>query len=324
MGLIADTLLLHLPSKHKKTPSGWISFNAPCCQDKRQRGGFIVNGSDAVSYHCFNCGFKASWQPGRPISHKMTKLMRWLNMSDSLINQVRLEALRLNDNTDATVQSIVPKFEPRALPIDAAPILSYAEDVPSKLIPVLEYLNTRSLFLEDYPFYWTPKIGFSNRLIIPYYKDNVIVGYTARSVNDAMPKYLSAQQPGYVFNLDNQHNKREFVICCEGPIDAISIDACALMGSEIKDGQNWLLKQLGKEIVLVPDKDHEGPRTVEQALAYGWSVSMPDWPVGVKDVNDAVVKLGRLATLWLILQSKESYALKIQLRAKKWFKEHHA
>jgi DNA primase len=124
-----------------------------------------------------------------------------------------------------------------------------------------------------------------------------------------------------VFNLDRQHNNREFVICCEGPIDAISIDATALMGAEIKDSQNWLLKQLGKEIILVPDRDHEGPKTVEQALEYGWSVSMPEWPDGIKDVNDAVCKLGRLATLWLIVQAKESNNLKIQLRAKQWFKE---
>jgi DNA primase len=124
-----------------------------------------------------------------------------------------------------------------------------------------------------------------------------------------------------VFNLDRQTHDREFVIVCEGPFDALSIDACALLGAEVKDSQNWLLKQLGKEIVLVPDRDHEGPRTVEQALEFGWSVSMPDWPEGVKDVNDAVRKLGRLATLWMIVTAKESNNLKIQLRAKKWFKE---
>jgi hypothetical protein len=48
---------------------------------------------------------------------------------------------------------------------------------------------------------------------------------------------------------------------------------------------------------------------------------MPDWPEGIKDVNDAVVKLGKLATLWLIVSAKESNALKIRLRAKAWFKE---
>jgi DNA primase len=93
------------------------------------------------------------------------------------------------------------------------------------------------------------------------------------------------------------------------------------MGSEIKDSQNWLLRQLNKEIVLVPDRDHEGPKCVEQALEFGWSVSMPEWPDGVKDVNEAVKKLGRLATLWMITNAKESNNLKIQLRAKKWFRE---
>ena len=126
-----------------------------------------------------------------------------------------------------------------------------------------------------------------------------------------------------MFNLDNQQDDREFVIVSEGPFDALSINGCALLGAEIKDSQNWLLKQLGKELILVPDKDHEGPRTVEQAIEFGWSVSMPDWPKGIKDVNDAVVKLGKLATLYLIISAKESNSLKIQLRAKKWFKEEH-
>jgi len=252
----------------------------------------------------------------------MNKFMRDLNIPDDVIAQLRLEALKLDTNNTAEVRSIIPKFDARALPMDSQPITDLLDNPPEKLVPVLEYMVNRRLFPEDYPFHWTPKIGFSNRLIIPFYKDGACVGYTARAINsEANPRYLSEQQPGYVFNLDTQMDDREFVIVVEGPIDAISISGCALMGSEIKDSQNWLLKQLGKELVLVPDRDHEGPKTVEQAVEMGWSVSMPDWPEGVKDINDAVVKLGRLATLWLIVQAKESNGLKIQLRAKKWFKE---
>jgi len=321
MSLIADTLLQYLPGKRKHTPSGWISFNAPCCDDKRQRGGFIVNGGDAVSYHCFNCGFKCSWQPGRHISQKMNKFMRDLNIPDDAIAQLRLEALRLDDNNTTEVRSIIPKFDVRALPLDSEPLDTLLTNPPEKLVSILEYMIDRKIYPEDYSFYWTPKVGFSNRLIIPFIYKNEIVGWTARAVNDAKPKYLSEQQPGYVFNLDTQQDDRDFVIVSEGPFDAISIDGCALLGAEIKDSQNWLLKQLGKEIILVPDRDHEGPRTVEQAIEYGWSISMPNWPDGVKDINDAVVKLGKLATLYLIVQAKESNSLKIQLKAKKWFKE---
>ena len=330
MSLIADTLLQYIPGKRKTTPSGWISFNAVCCSDDRGRGGFIVNGGDAVSYHCFNCGFKCSWQPGRHISQKMNKFMRDLNIPDDAIAQLRLEALRLDDNNTTEIRSIIPKFDVRALPMDARSFdswktfLSLTEDdyvVPKALTDVVNYIDKRKIDPFAYPFYHTNKVGFNNRVIIPFLYKGEIVGWTARAINDAKPKYLSEQQPGYVFNLDNQQDEREFVIVSEGPFDALSIDGCALLGAEIKDSQNWLLKQLGKELVLVPDRDHEGPRTVEQAIEYGWSVSMPNWPADVKDINDAVVKLGKLATLWLIVQTKESNGLKIRLRAKQWFRE---
>ena len=330
MSLIADTLLQYVPGKRKTTPSGWISFNAVCCSDDRGRGGFIVNGGDAVSYHCFNCGFKCSWQPGRHISQKMNKFMRDLNIPDDAIAQLRLEALRLDDNNTTEIRSIIPKFDVRALPMDARSFdswktfLSLTEDdyvVPKALTDVVNYIDKRKIDPFAYPFYHTNKVGFNNRVIIPFLYKGEIVGWTARAINDAKPKYLSEQQPGYVFNLDNQQDEREFVIVSEGPFDALSIDGCALLGAEIKDSQNWLLKQLGKELVLVPDRDHEGPRTVEQAIEYGWSVSMPNWPADVKDINDAVVKLGKLATLWLIVQTKESNGLKIRLRAKQWFRE---
>lgn len=256
--------------------------------------------------------------------------MRDLAIPDDVISQLRLEALRLDNNSSTEIRNVIPKFEKRALPMDAIsfeeldtflkiPDGDYA--VPTKFTEAYAYLIDRKIDPWSYPFYWTPKIGFSNRVIIPFLFNNEIVGWTARAINDAQPKYLSEQQPGYVFNLDAQHDDREIAIVCEGPFDALSINACALLGAEIKDSQNYLLKQLGKELVLVPDKDKAGQATLEQALELGWSVSMPDWPDGVKDINDAVVKLGRLAAMWLIVSAKESNGLKIQLRAKKWFKE---
>ena len=256
--------------------------------------------------------------------------MRDLNIPDDAIAQLRLEALRLDDNNTTEIRSIIPKFDVRALPMDARSFdswktfLSLTEDdyvVPKALTDVVNYIDKRKIDPFAYPFYHTNKVGFNNRVIIPFLYKGEIVGWTARAINDAKPKYLSEQQPGYVFNLDNQQDEREFVIVSEGPFDALSIDGCALLGAEIKDSQNWLLKQLGKELVLVPDRDHEGPRTVEQAIEYGWSVSMPDWPADVKDINDAVVKLGKLATLWLIVQAKESNGLKIRLKTKQWFKD---
>jgi hypothetical protein len=260
----------------------------------------------------------------------MNKFMRDLNIPDDIISQLRLEALRLDNNSTTEIRNVIPKFDARALPMDARSFEEWQTflkltdedyEVPAAFYNVVEYLARRRIDPLAYPFYHTNKIGFNNRIIIPFLYKGEIVGWTARAVNDAKPKYLSEQQPGYVFNLDNQTDDREFVFVCEGPFDALSIDSCALLGAEIKDSQHWLLKQLGKEIVLVPDRDAAGKATLEQALELGWSVSMPDWPEDVKDVNDAVIKLGKLATLWLIVSAKESNNLKIQLRAKKWFQE---
>ena len=258
----------------------------------------------------------------------MNKFMRDLYIPDDIISQLRLEALRLDNTSTTEIRNVIPKFDPRAMPMDSLSMVEWAENiadsdfsVPENLQKCIQYLIDRNIDPKCYPFYWTIKTGFSNRIIIPFLYKGEIVGWTARATNDAQPKYLSEQQPGYVFNLDNQTDEREFVFVCEGPFDALSIDSCALLGAEIKDSQHWLLKQLGKEIVLIPDRDAAGKATLEQALALEWSVSMPDWPDGIKDVNDAVIKLGKLATLWLIVSAKESNNLKIQLRAKKWFQE---
>ena len=195
MSLITDTVYSNLPYKRKTTPSGWISFNAVCChhngtsQDTRQRGGIIVNG-DGVSYHCFNCQFKTSWQPGRTITPKFRKLLRWLGVGDDLITKCTLESLRLKeDGTGTDYKSKLPVFLDKALPRGSKPIIDYLDNPPVDLMPVLEYLQKRNLHLEDYPFYWTEEDGLKNRLIIPYYYQGRIVGYTCRKINDGKPKY---------------------------------------------------------------------------------------------------------------------------------------
>jgi hypothetical protein len=259
----------------------------------------------------------------------MRQFMRKLNMPDDIISQLSLEALRLSETDSVKIREVIPKFDARALPMDSKGFAEWdswlhvatPDLAPEGLVKVVNYINDRCIHPLSYPFYYSNKVGFSNRIIIPFIYKGEIVGWTARAVNDAKPKYISEQQPGYVFNLDNQTSDRKFVIVSEGPFDALSIDGCALLGAEIKESQNWLLKQLNREIILVPDKDHEGPRTVEQAIEFGWSVSMPSWPEGIKDVNDAVIKLGKLAVLYMIVASKESNELKIRLRAKTWFKE---
>ena len=326
MSLIIDTVQSYLPTKRKVTPSGWVSFNAVCCHhngtsaDNRQRGGIMVN--EGVSYHCFNCGFKASWQPGRKLSVKLKKLMQWLGVSDDTITKCSLEAMRIEeDSSYQGERSLIPVFLDKAMPLGAMPIKEWLDNPPAELMPVLEYMASRNLYVDDYNWHWTDEEGFQNRLIVPFYYQKRLVGYTARKVTAGKPKYISEQQPGYVFNLDQQTYDRKYVIVTEGPIDAICVDGVSVMSAEISASQHMLISQLQREVIVLADRDDAGIRLVEQALEYGWSVSFPDWAPGIKDANDAIQHYGKLYTLYSIISSKESNNLKIQLKLRKWFKK---
>ena len=294
MSVVIETVLTYLPPKRKTTPSGWLSFNAPCCHhngtssDTRLRGGLITN-PDGVSYHCFNCGYKASWQQGRNLSVKMRKLLQWLNAPDDVINKLALTIMQENEGVQVTQQLVeVPQFNTVPLPNDAIKV-SDITDFDKHSLAVVEYMASRNLQFDDTEYYWSPSLGYRDRLIIPFYYENRIVGWTARTVtSDKKPKYLSAQQPGYVFNLDEQRPQKVFAIVCEGPIDALYIDGVALLGSEAKDQQALLINRLNKDIIVVPDRDQAGSKLVEQAIDLGWGVSMPNWEQDITDIGEAV------------------------------------
>ncbi len=333
MSIVAETVLTYMPSKRKTTPSGWISFNAPCCHhnghtaDNRGRGGIIQN-DEGISYHCFNCGFKASWQPGRPLSHKLRKLLRWTSAPDDIVNKLALEVMRENEGVEIQQRiAEIPTFNTVPLPESARKLQDWADycalepgGVDKNLMKIFEYMKERNLFMDDTDYYWTPELGYRDRLIIPFFYEKRIVGWTARSVlPDKKPKYRTEVQPGFVYGLDEQSYNKIFAILCEGQIDAIHIEGCALGGSEISDQQALLLNKLHKDIIVVPDRDKSGSKLVERAIELGWGVSLPEWDDDVKDIGDAVGKYGRIYTLHNIVSLAETSPLKIRLRAKKWF-----
>jgi DNA primase len=119
-----------------------------------------------------------------------------------------------------------------------------------------------------------------------------------------------------VFGTDLQHNNWQYAIVVEGIFDALSIAGLAVMHNNISDGQAKLIRNLGRDIIVVPDQDTAGVELIERAIELGWSVSVPDWGPDIKDVNDAVVKYGKLATLLTILRARETSRIKIELRKK--------
>ena len=256
----------------------------------------------------------------------MRKLFEWLGAPDDTVTKLALQCLQIAETGESSIQVELPKFETKNLPSGARKLDQWDDwqalestGMDNNLVKIYEYLKSRELYLDDYPFHWTPELGFRDRIIIPFYHKGEVVGYTARRIKDGNPKYLSDQQPGYVFNLDAQNYERLYTIVVEGPFDAIAVEGVALLGSEIKDQQAMLLNSLNTTKIIVPDRDEAGSKLIDQAIELGWSVSMPEWDPDVKDVNDAVLKYGKIFTLHSIITNSESNELKIRLRSKKWF-----
>ena len=310
-----------LPGKRKQTASGWISFNAPCCihrgdtQDKRQRGGIKPAPDGSWSYHCFNCGYTASFVLGRNLTFKARKLLEWLNVPREEIERINLESLKhksmeglLSERQEIVnrLQSI--EFEDRDLPTITQPLNEQA----------LYYLQQRKI-PTDYPFLYKtmPRPG----VVIPFTYNNQVVGHTTRFLDDRTPRYIQDIQHGYVFGTDLQKSNWQYAIVVEGVFDALSINGLAVLHAEINDAQVRLIRSLGREVVVVPDQDEAGMKLVDRAVELGWAVSMPDWPADVKDVNDAVIRWGRLATLLTIMQARETSRIKIELRKKQLVKQ---
>ena len=334
MNLIQNTILSSLPANKKKTPSGWLSFNAPCCihngetQDKKKRGGIMTSADGTLSYHCFNCGYKASYVIGRRLSQKMRQFMGWLGVADNTIKKLAIEAMRHEASDTKYEKRKFITFKKKTLPKNAYGLEVWLEKylakdltLPqwNKIDDLLNYLKTRGIGPDWYDFMYSPDLhfDFDKRIIIPFYWKGDIVGYTGRIFEQSdKVKYYTDVQPGYVFNMDAQDWLRKFVIVTEGPFDAITVSGVSILGSEINDIQRELINGLNRKVIVVPDRDLPGEKLVNQAIEFGWSVAFPEWDETVEDVADAVLKYGRLFTIQSILKSTESNKLKIDLKRK--------
>jgi hypothetical protein len=322
---IQTALLSLLPGKRKATPSGWISFNAVCChnngesKDTKKRGGALINPNGGFTYHCFNCNFKAGWTPGKLISNNTKKLFTWLGLSETELGKLGLIALKLKDNQPVTKKELQFELEERQLPKDCFNVREWEEFHcdDDDFQKCLQYIKNRGLALTSYNWHWSAAEGYRDRVIIPFYHNGKIVGYTGRKITDGKPKYLTDAQPGYVFNLDRQQDDRAYIIVVEGQFDAISIDGCAIAHNEPNDTQCARINALGKEVIVVPDRDAAGAKMLKAALDNKWSVSLPPWEDDIKDVADAVKRYGRLYVLTTILHYRVNGEIKINLLKKK-------
>ena len=312
--------------------------------DTRSRGGLIQN-SDGISYHCFNCGFKTSFQPGRPLTYKFRKLLSWVGASENEIRRLVFEAIRLKDLMALSEPETIPAPEPvtykeRPLPEEARSFLgllafhelSNNHQYPQQYQDAVKYVYDRSIDMQRYEFFWTPEVEhkLNYRVIVPFKWQGKTIGYTARTFVDGIkPKYYTQHEADFIFNTDEQRPDSKFIIVVEGVFDAMAIDGVAVLGNECSEQQADIIDSFGREVIVVPDFDMHvnkhgnkvwpGEILIDQAIEYGWSVSFPVWAETCKDVGEAVAKYGKLFVLKTILDGKQHNRLKIELMKRKMF-----
>lgn len=327
MTLVVDKFRSLLPSRAKTSPSGWISFNAPCCQhrghspDTRKRAG--VRFDSGIVYNCFNCKFSTGWQPGSMIGEKMKSLCKWLGANDDDIKTMIFEALK-TESEEYQVEEYSPKidFPNKPLPEASMSLAEWAEsefidDISENLIPVMDYIYGRGFDPIKDDFYWSPLLGYENRVIIPFRYHGRIVGSTARKVTEGRPKYLSDQHPHFVFNCDRQNENQKYILVTEGPFDALAVNGVALLTNEISSSQSRIIQELGKQPIVIPDQDKAGLRLFDQAADLGWMVACPSWSDDIKDAADAAKRYGRLFVVVDSIMTAVSGKIKINMAKKK-------
>lgn len=335
MRLLQDIILQHVPHKHRLTHQGWIWFNAPCCvnrghkADTRMRGNLKLGTDGTAGYHCFNCGCK--WRfSGNMVSEALQDWLTWLGVDSEQISQIKLDLLQHNlsgDHTHAHDHKLSPR--PRItrvdLPEQAVPMHLLEQEQFSHVAfsQACAYVKSRGRYVhEHFDFYWSESVkhDLCDRVILPFWDQDQIVGWCARwsgTPPAGKSKYWNSQIPsGYLFNQNVLHKPRKYVLVCEGPFDAIACDGVAVMGGHMSEYQIHTLMQADVQPIILPDRTARNQDLIDQALAFDWPVSFPDWEANVKDAADACKKYGVIYTITSALAARTSSALEIGIKRK--------
>jgi hypothetical protein len=324
MNLITQTVYDYWRrGKVKMAPSGWLSRNAPCCSyrgqnpDKKGRGGLKIDSqTEAVAVHCFNCSFTCSYQPGKPLYPKMVSLLQWLNVDENLINQLKLESLRLSKDSGYEPAKHIRR-DVKEIQMPTCSLLELEIETHRKHV---DFLKTRGFEPHDFPFLVSPDLTYRSRIILPFILHDTIIGYSARSiVAEEKTRYIMKMTTDFVFGMEWVEPEHEWVFVAEGLLDALSVKCLGVMHNEISEAQAEMICDLQKRVIVVPDLDKAGlsqqnNSLIGVALDNGWSVAFPEW--GAKDINAAYVKYGSLFVVKHLLETSTDQSLMIRAKQK--------
>lgn len=121
---------------------------------------------------------------------------------------------------------------------------------------------------------------FRNRIMFTIFDmNNNVIGFGGRVLDDSKPKYLNSSD-SQIFNKGRnlyslniaRHSKKDFVILCEGYMDAIALiksgydNTVATLGTAITEHQARIIAKYFKEVVICYDSDTAGRNATNRAI----------------------------------------------------------
>lgn len=230
--------------RRHKSKRAEITICCPFCQDRgRVKDVEFKLGLNIVTNqaHCFRCDWASK--------HGMESVLRSFGKEGF---------------AKYGVEEVPEKLQIPRLPVDCMQLRSNSSfDLCRMAYQYLRQRNIPDWQIEQKQLKVSMTGHFAHRIIVPFYREGNLVGYTGRSFTGGEPKYL------HTVNLKEPYNvpdaPKSTVILCEGVFDAFSIeravngrcDVVSLMGHSMSEYKYSILKQY-KKFVLYPDPNFVG------------------------------------------------------------------
>lgn len=143
---------------------------------------------------------------------------------------------------------------------------------------------------------------FAWRLILPFYANQQLLGWTGRSIAAAELRYLSHPSSSVVkelvFNQEECNAGGETLVLVEGPLDCLKVDfygawkgfrACGLLGTAVTQTQISVIASLSQRferLLVLLDSDAQGAALRLSSCFPGIEVRVGSLPEGVKDPGE--------------------------------------
>lgn len=288
--------------RFKGRSKGWEHCECKLCNDYKIRASFNFE-PDRIKYSCFNCGASQSYKKGSTfLSKEFREILNSFLITD---NDIDLELGKMFFNKD-TIVLAKKKAESKIADIELPPNCYAVTEVnPDDVWTIVasEYLEERGLTLSDHTWFLSSNLDYRDRLVIPYYKNDKVIYWQARSFDDnAKKRYINPNVPiepilfGYE-ELEKSTSQPLFIT--EGVFDAISINGVSMLGSKLyKQRLDAFTRSRRRKIFVIDkkDKQNNGYKLGLDALKNGWEISFVSGQ-DTKDVNHSVSKYGKLYTL---------------------------